>query len=278
MIAKSRYLLYLSVGLFLNNTSYAARLTEPGISVSGNGTHWFKVCSTCPDDGSSASDSKGGNGYPTATTEFNDIYSWFAEGSLTGAQSLPILKAYAKTDVPNTIGYVSATATAQGLQAYHYAGTESQTYTITFSVSGLLSGDTTESITAGMNVWGGIFDPYAELPGSMLGGDFVNAHADPLVNSTALNESRAISFDLAPGQDFFITSYITASAFWADGSDIAGTADAAHSMTAQFTAGDSTMLNTLTTSVPLPPSAWLLLSGIAFLTFSPNKNRKDSKI
>ncbi|OHX38469.1 hypothetical protein BJL95_09230 [Methylomonas sp. LWB] len=71
---------------------------------------------------------------------------------------------------------------------------------------------------------------------------------------------------------------MTASAFWADGSDIAGTADAAHSMTAQFTASDSTMLNTLSTSVPLPPSAWLLFSGITFLTYSPAQNRKHSPV
>lgn len=272
MNIKPWYFLYLSIGLIISNTAHA-RLTEPGIEVSGSGTHWFKLCSTCPDDGSRASDSNGGNGYPSAISQFNDIYTWLAAGSLTGAQSLPELKALAKVDVPNTIGYVSATASAQGLQAYRYTGTETKNYTITFSVAGVLTGNTTESISGGMNVWGGTFNPNAEIPGTILGRDSATAHADASASSTQVNESRSISFSLNPGQDFFITAYLNANAFWSDGGDIAGTADAAHTMTAQFTAGDTAFLSTFATVVPLPPSILYLLSGIAFCWFGSGKGR-----
>src|SRR6476659_1774760 len=40
----------------------AAVLRAPGILVDGFGKHVFKQCSTCPDEGSSDGDTKGGDG------------------------------------------------------------------------------------------------------------------------------------------------------------------------------------------------------------------------
>src|SRR6476661_3887795 len=46
----------------------AAVLRAPGILVDGFGKHVFKQCSTCPDEGSSDGDTKGGDGVGSAET------------------------------------------------------------------------------------------------------------------------------------------------------------------------------------------------------------------
>lgn len=257
-------LLFCQVVLLLSasTSTYSAILSSPGISVFGSGTHWYKVCSTCPDEGSSLSDSSGGNGIANAATSHAGLYSWSASGILTGSNSLPELKAYTEVTVPNTIGYVSASSTAQGFQNYHFDGTSPESYTITFSVDGTLKGDT-ESISAGANVWGGEFNPNVEIPGIRLGSNFLVVKADPLVSVKNFNESRSITFEVTPGQDFFVTNYLTSSAFWSDSGNVAGYADAGHTMNMSFTAGNTALLSLVT--VPLPPAFSLMGMGLLLL-------------
>ena len=243
-------------------SAQAAPLTEPGIFVFGSGANSYKVCSTCPDEGTNAQDSSGGNGYTSATTEYNGIFSWYASGSLTGPNSLPELGVSAEV-LPNQIGigYVQATSSAQGLQTFHYSGDTTQTYEITFSVTGSLLGDA-ETISAGMNVYGGHYQTNSEIPGDPLGADSMQVSADPLnASPITFDESRTITFVLAPGQDFFITAYLTANAYFSDYGSLAGYADASHSMTISFTGGDTSLISVA--SVPIPPSAVLLASGLA---------------
>src|SRR5215831_3076446 len=78
----------------------AAPLSAPGIAVSGSGSHFFKQCSTCPDVGSFDFDSDGGDNVGAAETsaQLDPFYGWFAEGVLTGPNSLPVLKARAEAE------------------------------------------------------------------------------------------------------------------------------------------------------------------------------------
>jgi hypothetical protein len=244
-----------------------AVLTRPGVEASGSGSRSFKVCSTCPDDSEFEHYTDGGSGVGVATSEgFSEIYyEWFAEGVLRGPNLLPVLKASAFALEPATldpdflgIGYTSATASAQGLEEFHYAGTADAIYEITFQVNGSISGDF-ESIEAGLAVYGSDYTGVSEGPG------YVPPVASASMRKTATNgafaDSRTVSFLIAPDTDFFVTAYLSANAFFADATNEAGGADAAHSFNASFTAGDVSLLSV----VPEPGFGGLVLLALGTL-------------
>jgi hypothetical protein len=240
-------------------------LTAPGATASGSGSHFYKECSTCPNLGSHASDSKGGNGFPSAASELMDVssvYRWSASATLLTGDALPELKAYAEARVPGTIGFISASADAQALQRYHYAGSETASYTITFSVGGSLSGDG-ENIGAGLNVFNSGYNPLNE--GSyfttFLAGNSLSKSAST-TNSPFL-ETRTVTFSIGAGQDFYVSAYLSAGAFWSDGGSLPGIADAAHTFTAAFTSGNAALL----APVPEPSILGLLLAGLGLMAY-----------
>jgi hypothetical protein len=250
----------------LARAALAVPLSAPGIAVSGSGSHFFKVCSTCPTDGSSDSDSQGGNyvGAAETTGDADTFYSWLAEGVLVGPNALPVLKARAEAMDPSLsnpsvgIGSTNATASAQGLQEYHYAGTEDGTYTLTFHVDGTVFGDG-ESISAGLSVLSSDYDPFSE------GGFYLSriAYADLSQSAASANGqfsgTRDITFNVVADEDFFVLAYLGANAFFSDSLSLAGVADASHTFTASFTAGDVSLLST----VPEPSAFVLALVSLA---------------
>jgi hypothetical protein len=257
----------------LASFALAAPLSHPGISVSGSGSHFFKVCSTCPDDGAFDSDNDGGDfvGSAETTGAADNFYSWLAQGTLVGPNALPVLKARAEAMNPSAndpnflgIGSTSATASAQGLQEYHYAGTEDGTYTLTFHVDGTISGDN-ESITAGLSVFSSNYDPFLE-------GEFqITRIASGFLSSTAtmangqFSGSQDVTFAIPAGEDFFVLAFLSGNAFYSDngtgGGSLAGVADASHTFTADFSAGDVSLL----TPVPEPSLLALTLAGLGML-------------
>jgi hypothetical protein len=242
-------------------------LTEPGVVVSGSGRHFYKVCSTCPDQGSSGFDAEGGNGVASATTAFDGPFSWFASAALVGENALPELKAYAEAIQPATIGYVSASASAQGLQRYHYSGTTDGTYSITFAVDGTLFGDA-EAINASVSVWSSDYNPLVEGQphGTQLAAAFLTEIASTTVSP--FDESRTLTFDIGADEDFFVVAALSAQAFWSDGGSAEGYADASKTMTAAFTGGNLAFLTpSLQTSVPEPSCGGLVLAGIGALGY-----------
>jgi hypothetical protein len=254
----------------LASAALAVPLSAPGILVSGSGSHFFKVCSTCPNDGSFDFDSDGGNYVGAAeTTGFADTYySWLADGVLVGPNALPVLKARAEAMDPSLsnpmvgIGTTSATADAQGLQEFHYSGTEDGTYTITFHV-GTVFGDG-ETIGAGLSVLTSDYDPFTE-------GGLYNAriaYAELSESASVANgqfsETRDITFDVTADEDFFVLAYLTANAFFSDGGSMEGVADASHTFTASFTAGDVSLL----TVVPEPATFASALLGLAAVAWA----------
>jgi len=239
----------------------SATLTRPGVEASGSGSRSFKVCSTCDPDQEYEYHTDGGSGVGVAVSEgFADIYyEWFAEGVLRGPNLLPVLKASAFALEPGAsdpdflgIGYTSATASAQGLEQFHYAGTADAIYEITFQVNGSIAGDY-ESIEAGLAVYG------SDYTGAGEGSGYVPPVASASMRKTATNgafaDSRTVSFLIAPDTDFFVFAYLSANAFFADATNEAGGADASHTFNASFTAGDTSLLS----FVPEPALGGLVL-------------------
>ena len=265
------WLVLLASGAFASSAS-AAPLSSPGILVNGSGSHFFKVCSTCPTVGGTEGDSDGGDfvGAAETTGQVGNFHNWLAEGVLVGPNALPVLKARAEAQNPLLddptlgIGTTSSTASAQGLQEYHYAGTEDGTYDLTFTVDGLVSGDG-ESISAGLTVFGSDYDPFLEgefqitrIAGASL------THSATTTNGS-FSDSRTITFDVGAGEDFFVLAFLSGNAFFSDNGDgtgsEAGVADASHTFTASFTAGDVSLLST----VPEPSIGGLLIGAIGVL-------------
>ena len=159
------------------------------------------------------------------------------------------------------IGSTSSTASAQGLQEYHYAGTEDGTYTLTFNVDGLVLGDN-ESFDAGLTVFSSDYDPFleGEFQVTRIAGERLNASAS--TTNGSFSESKSVTFDIAAGQDFFVLAFLSGNAFFSDNGDgtgsEAGVADASHTFTASFTAGDVSLLST----VPEPSLGGLLIAAM----------------
>jgi hypothetical protein len=261
------------------NVALAAPLSSPGILVSGAGSHFFKRCSTCPDEGSSDADTQGGNTVGSAETSraASDSFSWLASGTLVGLNALPVLKARAEvqdpavTDPTTGIGFVSATASAQGLQRYHYSGTEDGSYTITFSVNGLLDGDG-ENINAGLSVFSSKYDPFleGEFQITRLAPPEVLTKSASSTNGSFSATSNQITFDIGAGDDFFVLAFLSANAFFSDSGSLPGVADASHTMTARFTAGDVSLL----TAVPEPSIYGLMLAGFGAVGFAARRRTR----
>ena len=224
-------------------------LSAPGILVTGDGSQHFKQCSTCPDEPVVDSDVKGGNNVGSAETTgaANNSFSWLASGTLVGPNALPVLKARAEAQNPSIadpslgIGTVSAVATAQGLQLYHYSGTVAGTYTITFTVNGLLDGDD-ESIDAGLSAFGSEFisKPDGGFPHPLLASARLSKTASTTNGSFV--DDRSITFSVGANDDFFVSAFLIADALFVDAHSVTGAADASHTMTASFTAGDVSLL------------------------------------
>ena len=246
----------------------AATLSAPGILVNGDGSQHFRKCSTCPDEPVLDSDEKGGNNVGSAETTGNatNSFSWLASGTLVGPNALPVLKARAeaqnpsKTDPSLGIGTVSAVATARGLQEYHYSGTEAGTYTITFSVNGGLEGDD-ESIDAGISALSSelVFNPDGGFQRRELASERLTKIARLGAGSFA--DDRSITFSVGANDDFFVSAFLIADALFVDANSVTGVADAAHTMTASFTAGDVSLL----TVVPEPSTYGMMLVGLGLL-------------
>jgi hypothetical protein len=250
----------------------ATPLHAPGIAVGGSGSHFFKVCSTCPNDGSFDSDDQGGDGVGAAlSTGFADtFYSWLAEGVQVGPNALPVLKARAEAMNPSLtnphigIGTTSATAEAQGLTEYIYSGTTDGTYTISFHVDGTILGDD-ESTDAGVSIFNEHYVPEleGEFQHTFIAGARVSDRADLSLGQFA--DGKDVTFTVTPGQTFFVASFLTANALFTDCCSEAGVADVSHTFTADFTAGDTSLLS-LVAAAPEPEQVLLVLLALLGVT------------
>jgi hypothetical protein len=259
------------VGIVLalgGSAAYADPITASGVYVTGSGDHLYSLgsCSTCPNVGPSLSESAGGDNVQAASTQYlAGPFFWYASASLASGTYLPEVKAYAEAQPPPPDGqydfWVNANSTAQARQRFIYEGLVSETYTLEYTVDGTLSGDF-ESVSAGLGVYGGNYVPNleGEMQVTRKGSDQVWFSAE--THSSFLH-TGSITFSLDPGEAFYVTAFLTAQAFWTDAT-LGGAADASHTLTTAFTAGNTSLLTpVVSTSVPEPATGLLALAGMA---------------
>lgn len=257
----------------LTNFADAAVLNATGILVDGSGKHIFKQCSTCPDEGSSDADTQGGDGVGSATTiGAGDGFKWLASGTLTGPNSLPVLKARAETITAlEGLSSTTASAIAQGMQQYHYSGTEDGTFTLTFNLDGLLDGED-ESIDAGLSAFSTEIVLGPDGPGHPGLAPLVRIIKTARTTPGSFSDSASTSFTVGAGADFFVKAFLITQSTFLDGLSLAGAADASNTFTASFTAGDVSLLTPTIAApaadVPEPGTLGTLLTGLVSLGFA----------
>lgn len=265
----ARVLLGLAALALGQTLAFGDPFTPSGVTVTGSGSHLyiFGSCSTCPREGPSLSDTAGGDGVLNASTAYGGgPFAWMASASIVGSSYLPELKAYAEAQAPPPDGHydlwVTANATAQARQRFVFEGLLPELYTLEYTVDGVLSGDG-ESVSAGLGVYGGDYVP--ELEGEFQvtrkGSDQVMFSADTHSN---FSHTGSISFTVNPGDAFYVTGFLSAQAFWTE-STLAGYADASHTFTSVFTAGNTSFLTPSlvpAASVPEPGSLSLVVAGL----------------
>ena len=90
----------------------------------------------------------------------------------------------------------------------------------------------------------------------------------------AFADSNSITFNLAAGQAFFVKAFLIANALFVDEASLPGAADASHTFTASFTAGDVSLLTPFAVAsvppvqVPDPATFGMLLTGLVSLGFA----------
>jgi len=82
------------------------------------------------------------------------------------------------------------------------------------------------------------------------------------LGSGSFADSRSITFSVGANDDFFVSAFLIADALFVDANSMTGVADAAHTMTASFTAGNVSLL----TPVPELSTYGMLLIGLGLLS------------
>ena len=243
--------------------------TPPSTTASGSGINVWQQCSTCDTQTESSSFSAGGpyHGLSNADGGGNGFEFLASSVLLTGTAYLPQLKVLAKTFVPDNPPtpslYTQAAANAAALQLYTYTGTAGSSYTITFSVDGNMDGDNA-GVTAGLLIYTSDYDPFAEGGGGP--NTFIAGETMAVGNVGQFNQTRFVTFDVTPGESFYVRAYMSATALYpALSGGTPSTADVSNTFNASFTAGDPLLLVaelTEVSSVPEPSQSALLAFGL----------------
>ena len=243
-----------------------------GVEVSGTADYQYRPCVTdaCdPANGNWHNSRAGGAGDSFAYVAWpggvNSELGYSALAQLNGPLALPTLGAFgaAKTQFGTHPGYSSdccylnsVNTSAQALQYYTYTGAAPMLYTLTIELEGAFSG-LDGSIQAGLTVWSGL-----NANGEMPLGSFIAGAAPISVTEETQGDftrSESVSFTIDPGQGFYVSEYLLVSiprlgeAF----------ADASHTLSTDFTAGDKSLLAAALPPVaPVPEPTTLLLMSL----------------
>lgn len=255
---------------------------QAGVFASGSVRYLFRICSTCPEPTGtldSQSDGAFGSLGPAIAEGFGargeGEASFAARARMLGTAGLPELRADARATpgIGTHEGFsepgfydFNAVATSRAAQYYTYTGDTTQTYTMTYSVSGFagstLDNPTPEDeqlISVGAVVT--LFDD-----GDKLGGELPLGHVVDIdrisVNGSAhtFRESGSVSITLDPGDTYYLAASLSAQVSIGG----QGIADAGQTLTIAFTEGDTSQLDVLL-AVPEPSTYALLSVGFAFI-------------
>lgn len=203
----------------------------------------------------------GGHLSTFATSEENTYGESKALVDLTGPGYLPTLKVLAKSTTPGK----RAGAKAFAAQGFDYLGNANTTLTLNLNLHGSVSGDADLSTHIGILIgddWGfypGFATGYYE--GGLLGG-LKGGGTEFLSIQSGLNVNKlgSISFNLNPGESFYILSEMNASAY-------SGIADAWNTLTMKFS-DDSNLraaIAPINGSIPEPSILLLMVLGLGFI-------------
>jgi hypothetical protein len=214
--------------------------------------------------------------------------TYAARAALLGADLLPELSAIA-TATPG-VGphpgfsedgayFFTSSTTAHVDQYYTYDGSAPETYTVSYVINGSIS-DALPQDDPFVTVSGGltIFDDGDKLGGELPKGHEVD-HSDKLFKGPPhdFHEGGSVSITLDPGRSFYLSSFLSATVT----GEAQGIANAGDTLTATFTAGDTSLLMA---ELPLPAPAVPELStyvmcaaGFALLAFIRHRSQSAAR-
>jgi hypothetical protein len=223
-----------------------------GTEVTGIARSLEVTCGTCPTPVIViSSDSDGGPDAPAAMVFFEDRnrVSYSAKATVSGPKALPSMGVFAKADILVDIARLStffhfATAKAEQTQAYIYRGSVPATYTLEFVLDGQVIGGPFSELFGGFAIYGSDFNPGDPPIGSSF--ELVRAIPGPARNVLL---TGSVTFDVAPGDTFFLVAEMFATADSRDQNE--AEIDAANTLEMRFTAGDTSLLTPLLTEAPV---------------------------
>jgi hypothetical protein len=286
----------LSIAIVLLAPNAVTRAATPGdqtgVFSSGSVTYLFRICSTCPQPtGVLDSGSSGGFGSfgPAIVAGLGargeGDGSFAARARILGSEGVPELRAdaRAKPGIGTHEGFsepgfydFNAVALARGSQYFTYSGTTTQTYTMAYSIDGFASStlpSPTPEDESLISVSGGVtlFDDGDKLGGELPMGRVVDIDRIS-VNGSAhtFRQSGSVSITLDPGDSYYLAAFLSAQVSIGG----QGIADAGHTLTIDFTAGNTAQLAPLLPSVPEPATYVLMSLGLGLTCLVLRRRRR----
>lgn len=195
-----------------------------------------------------------------------DVY--LAEATFDAGAMTPVLRAEANNTAPyNADEYIAGRAYAY--QTYQYTGTGPQTYTIDLNLHGIINQAYGSSyIDADFMVYSGTqlsasycagktrLDGFGQYACNGILGEGFMYHSIEMSTNGEQTLTDQVSFTVNTGDTFMIYAMLRAITF-------GGSADASHTFTSTFNdTANLVALGEMPAAVPLPASAWLLMSGM----------------
>jgi hypothetical protein len=271
---------WLPLSLALCAVAHAAPGDQAGVFVDGSIHSLFRICSTCPTpsevDDQRTAGGFGSNGPAIASgfdTRGTANASYDGRALIVGGSLLPELHAAASAvpGIGSHVGFsapgaylLSSSASTRAVQYFSYRGAVPETYRISYVIRGGAFGASADDEPL-VTVSGGLalFDD-----GDKLGGELPLGHTVDRSQKTFTGAAHdfvdggTVSITVAPGQSFYLSAFLSAGVAQVD-----GVADASHSFTSRFTAGDPSLLTAALAASPVDeaPAAALLALGLAGL-------------
>lgn len=214
---------------------------------------------------------------------YDGSYSAFAR--IVGDDSLPELGVFAKTTSPNEDMAFSSGAYARVLQSYVFTGTQSEEFSLSYTLDGKICCDHLDYLSASVLLGKSNYnpeDPFGELTGepTLIDSADLFAAGDSSETNVLVNETAYLNFTLNPGDAIWLDVNMSATAQDELRNPAASSSliDGMHTLAGIFTAGDTTLLSAGLSSstqaaVAVPAPSALSLLGIGLFGLAASARR-----